>query len=466
MWTSPYFDDGAGNQLMITYAKPFFIDGSYCGIVTIDILLDNIKKLLLLNEKRIEGEFDPDLYVVNAIDSIIIYSERSGIPGIHALSNTHKEIIYDLKTKLSILELILDNESGSGIVKTKNGQSYFVFHARVVSCDWIIIDILNVSQAQSFVYKSISRIVLFIMIFLSSLVVIIFATSRLITRPLSKLSDLSIEISNGNYSKEIKTNRKDEIGTLAINFKQMIGKLVERENSLRDANKQLLVLDEAKNEFLQLISHEIRTPLNGIVGSTHFLNDIIEDPELKEFLDMLKESVERLNKFSKTALEITEMQTVGRDAKKTMFSTSEIIRDVINELKPGIDKKQLSISTDFCDKDNLLGVNEYFRRSIVELLENAIRFSHEKTLIEIITLNENTKFRLSITDIGEIISADKVEKIIKPFGLGKEHYDKHTGLGLTYIQKFLDIHDASIEIISNIEKTEIALVFNNSDQIQ
>ncbi len=460
MWTSPYFDEGAGNLLMITYTKPFFIDGSYCGIVTIDILLENIKQLLLINEKRIEGDFDPDLYIINALDSLIIYTERAGIPGLHALGPSPDEIIYDMKTKLTIFDLVLNNKSGSDVVTADDGHSYFVFHSKVESCDWIIIDILSVSEAQSAVYESVSRIIIFIMIFLSALVVIIFVTSRLITNPLSKLSNLSVEISDGNYNKEININRNDEIGTLAKNFNIMIDKVVERENSLKDANKQLLVLDEAKNEFLKLISHEIRTPLNGIVGSAHFLNDIIEDPELREFLEMLKESVERLDKFSKKALEITEMQAVGRDAEKTTVSTSEILDDVINELKPDLDKKQLIISTSYCDNYNLFCVKEYFKKSIIEVLDNAIRFSHNNSEIEVKTLIEDNKFKVKISDSGEVISPDKIEKIVQPFGLGNEHYDKHTGLGLAYIQKFLEIHDASIEIVSNIEKTEVSLVFD------
>ncbi|MCC7316973.1 MAG: response regulator, partial [Bacteroidales bacterium] len=87
-------------------------------------------------------------------------------------------------------------------------------------------------------------------------------------------------------------------------------KVRERTEQLDKANKELMVLDEAKNSFLMMISHEIRTPLNGIVGATYFLNDsLAEDNDLAEFVDMLKTSVDRLEKFSTTALIITQLST-------------------------------------------------------------------------------------------------------------------------------------------------------------
>ncbi len=460
-WTSPYYDAGAGNKLIITYANPFFIDNTYSGLVTIDVLVDDIGELLLINEKRIEGDYDPDLYVMNASDSILIFAEKQELTGIHAIkAGARSDNIFDKKETLSLLDLVLKPDSKPGIVKNRYDKSFFVFHSPVESCDWIVIDILQVSTAQKFVNSSIGNIVAFLIIFILLIIVLIFIASRLITKPISKLSGITQEISKGNYNNKIDIHRNDEIGTLATNFTKMASELQIREKKLKEANKQLLVLDEAKNGFLQLISHEIRTPLNGIVGSTYFLKDMIVDPELKEFLDMLKESVDRLDNFSKTALEITEMQTVGEKAERTEFKTNPVIRSVIEELKIKADEKHIKLDVNLCNNDSLIGVENYFRRSIWELIGNAIKYSFENTSIEILTFIENNKLCISVSDTGEIIPKEKIEEITKPFGLGKDHYDKDIGLGLTYIQKFLDIHNGSLKISSNKEKTKIVLLLN------
>jgi len=236
--------------------------------------------------------------------------------------------------------------------------------------------------------------------------------------------------------------------------------LNESNKNLDEANKKLLGLDDAKNQFLMLISHEIRTPLNGIVGSAYFLKDMIEDPELLEFLDMLKESVDRLDKFSQTALEITQMQTMGDDIKRTAIDFNSKIKNIIESNIENANNKQLTISPEYCEDVELQCVEDYFTRAIEELISNAIKFSNDGTDIKIQTLIVDDKLKISISDTGEVIALEKIEEIIKPFGLGKAHYDKNVGLGLTYIQTFLDIHDASMEIKSNIDETKITLTLN------
>jgi len=147
-----------------------------------------------------------------------------------------------------------------------------------------------------------------------------------------------------NSKLKLKTQReilKNLTEVLEQKVQERTAELKESNKNLDKANTQLLTLDEAKNKFLMLISHEIRTPLNGIVGSAYFLNDMIDDPELKEFLDMLKESVDRLDKFSKTALEITQMQTVGKEMEKTSFSLNKVVAKVLESKLPDAEKKTM-----------------------------------------------------------------------------------------------------------------------------
>ncbi|MFK5854738.1 MAG: hybrid sensor histidine kinase/response regulator [Bacteroidota bacterium] len=262
---------------------------------------------------------------------------------------------------------------------------------------------------------------------------------------------------------ELKTQReilKNMNVVLEEKVQERTAQLNESNENLDKANKQLLVLDEAKNQFLMLISHEIRTPLNGIVGSAYFLDDMIQDPELKEFLDMLKESVDRLDKFSQTALEITQMQTVGRDLKKSSVNIKSIIEKEVESIISSANDKKITISTIYSEKEEIIAIEDYFKRAIKELIGNAVKFSNENAEIVISTFAEDDSLKISITDTGEVIPPEKIEDIIKPFGLGKDHYDKNIGLGLTYIKTFLDIHDATIEIKSSIEETKITLIFN------
>ena len=264
---------------------------------------------------------------------------------------------------------------------------------------------------------------------------------------------------------ELKTQReilKNMNEVLEQKVQERTVELKESNENLDKANTQLLTLDKAKNQFLMLISHEIRTPLNGIVGSAYFLSDSIDDPELTEFLDMLKESVDRLDSFSKTALEITQMQTVGRELNKKIFDINSIIFKVIDEKQSAANEKNIKFITELTDDLGIIGIEDYFIRTVSEIIDNAIKFSNEGIDIKIKTFKEDGKIKISVIDTGEVIPQGKIAEITKPFGLAKDHYDKHIGLGLSYVQTFLDIHDASIEIKSSEEETVITLIFDGT----
>ncbi len=262
---------------------------------------------------------------------------------------------------------------------------------------------------------------------------------------------------------ELKTQReilKTMNTTLEKKVEERTSQLNESNENLNKANKQLVVLDEAKNKFLLLISHEIRTPLNGIVGSTYFLNDMIDDPELNDFLDILKESVDRLDKFSQTALEITQMQTLGKDVKRANIDINTIINKIIDENKADADTKNLTILTSLNDDDTIAVNEHYFTRSFTELVNNAIKFANNNSTINISTYVEDDKLKICVTDTGEVIPTEEIQEIVKPFGLAKPHYDKNVGLGLYYVQTFINIHNAQIDIQSNVDETIITLIFD------
>ena len=247
----------------------------------------------------------------------------------------------------------------------------------------------------------------------------------------------------------------------------MASEIDKRETELEEANKslekaqnQLLTLEDAKNNFLQLISHEIRTPLNGIVGSTHFLKDMISDPELEDFLEMLKESVDRLDNFSGLALEITEMRAKGQDVGKEEFDIKEPLIEVLELNSTYLEEKKLKLETRFADNISIITQRNYLKKSFEELYSNSVKFASPETTIWIETFSRDGKICLKVADQGEVIPKNKIEEIVKPFGLAKEHYDKNIGLGLAYIKQYLDLNDASLEISSTEEKTEFTLIFN------
>ena len=460
-WTKPYSDTLSGSPSMITYFQPFYFDNKFAGIVTIDLSLELLEKWLIKNERILEKNIDPTTFLISS-DSLIILSDIPERIGQKVFDFSTQTVRYNIAQTINIISKVLSRETGREIITSIDGKSKkIVFYSPLLSTNWSAISMIPFEIINENIKKNTNQIFILILIFNLVLIFVIILIAKHISNPIIKLSSVSLTIAEGNYETKINIKGNDEIGLLANNFSIMKTKLMERELNLKDANKKLLVLDDAKNQFLKLISHEIRTPLNGIVGSAHFLSDTINDPELQEFLEMLKESVDRLDSFSKTALEITQMQTVGGELNKITLDINSIILKVIDETQSTANDKNITLVS-VLEKDlNINGIEDYFKNTIDKLVSNAIKYSNEDITIKIKTFTENSKIKISITDKGEIIPLEKIEEITKPFGLANEHYDKHIGLGLAYVQAFLDIHDSTIEIKSSEEETVITLIFDN-----
>ena len=142
LWTSPYFDEGVGNSLMITYAHPFYNNNTFNGITSIDIRLKDITKLLLINEKSIDGQYDPNLFILNTTDSVIIYSENKERIGNFAFpQNQIPE--NSINIQYNFLDSIFSYKNKTGFIKGEySNQTYFAFYSRIKHTNWLILIIL------------------------------------------------------------------------------------------------------------------------------------------------------------------------------------------------------------------------------------------------------------------------------------------------------------------------------------
>jgi two-component system sensor histidine kinase/response regulator len=232
---------------------------------------------------------------------------------------------------------------------------------------------------------------------------------------------------------------------------------LEASNSkLADALEKLKGFDRSKTTFLRLISHELRTPLNGILGSAYFLKEAVEDPEMTDFIDMLKVSADRLNRLSNLALEITEMQINGKSEEKDYCSLNDIIKEAISEYKDTNPDSQELIVTSDDDKEVFVN-RKRFVSALTELLINAHKFSTDDSPVLITSGGSDNAKWICIENSSEPLDEALIKEIVKPFGLAKDHSDSNTGLGLTFVNMVMTIHEGKMEISHSNGKTKVCL---------
>jgi two-component system sensor histidine kinase/response regulator len=236
--------------------------------------------------------------------------------------------------------------------------------------------------------------------------------------------------------------------------KSLEEKVQERTLQLRIANEnlekmniKLTDLDNAKSEFLNLISHEIRTPLNGIIAPVELLKDTGSPSEIKELVEILDSSVKRLEKFALNALLITRLKTRPFDIKKREVAIETLIGEVLEDEKPAISGKGLTINKIFGEKElKISGDHDLVKKCILNIIDNAVIFSPSHGSIQIKTYIKDHYAVIEISDNGKGIPRSIIEKGAVPFSRGKEYHDKSTGIGIPLSRMIMEAHEGTIEL--------------------
>ena len=245
---------------------------------------------------------------------------------------------------------------------------------------------------------------------------------------------------------------KNSIENLETLNKLLEQKVLERTTQLREANEKLeatnlklIDLDKAKSQFLNLISHEIRTPLNGILGPLELLKGPLYASEIGDLIGILDLSVKRLERFSLDALLITRLKTRQTEIKMENISLSKLFNEVINELKDNIQSKNIVVEQAFAPKSDLVyGETELVKKSINNILDNAIFFSPQNGSLKVITYLSNSFTVFEMRDHGAGFAQKTKDYLSGLFNYADQYRDNSRGIGLPMVKMIMESHGGDI----------------------
>ena len=249
-----------------------------------------------------------------------------------------------------------------------------------------------------------------------------------------------------------------------INFK-LEEKVKERTMELRKSNEKLKkvnqeleLLDEAKDDFLNIISHEINTPLNGIVGFVNILKEELKNDEIYEMVHFLDLSAKRLEKFASFSLLITELRT---KRKVLRFKDSHIASFFDAEMtvqQEAIRKKNISFDIDL--QVGQLWGDQFLATKCVEcILDNALRYSPENGIIRISSYVIANEVVCEIEDKGKGFGEGILGDPFKFFTFGREYIDEQKGLSLALVNLIMKAHRGKIEISNSADGGGVVRLF-------
>ena len=256
-------------------------------------------------------------------------------------------------------------------------------------------------------------------------------------RPIREFSDKIEEVQAQNLSdSRIEENNVKELNQLGISYNKMLERLSDA--------------FEIQRQFTANAAHELRTPLALIQVQLDLYNSASHpgnDADTLQTIKMVTEQNDKLNRMVKTLLDMSELQTVGRDDKIILDA---IVEEVLADLEPLAVEKNIKLIGK-CEDATMIGSDILIYRLVYNLVENAIKYNHPLGQVTVTAYQRNKHVYLSVEDTGSGIPKELRERVFEPFFRVDKSRSRElggVGLGLAFVREIVRVHDGSICIKS------------------
>jgi len=269
--------------------------------------------------------------------------------------------------------------------------------------------------------------------------IFVYLQSRRITAPIKDINRAVLNIASGHFDQRLKVNTPDEIGQLASSFNYMAASL-ER-------------LEDMRSQFISDVSHELRTPMTSISGFVQGILDGTIPPERQnEYLQIVRDECLRLVKMTNDMLEMSKMSSSEYKLDISTFDVNELMRLCIIQMEQKISGKNLELDVEFsAETMNVVADKDAIRRVIINILDNAVKFSYGNTKVSISIYGEDGKAYIGIGNFGIGIAEDEIKNIFDRFyktDKSRNNDKKGAGLGLSMVKNIINLHKQHIWVES------------------
>lgn len=352
-------------------------------------------------------------------------------------------------------------ESGDGIVVTRNLEGFFSFVSGINIYDWEIIGFLDLSRQKLTLVDTLIRILLFVFLLMVVITLVSELASKLLVNSVVKLNSvtegLHLKIERGEKIVWPKSFLY-EVSSLIKNFQFTVGlirghiaNLAAANTKLKNTTREAEAANKAKSQFLATVSHELKTPLNGILGYVQILRKEICTETQEAGLEIIEKSGNHLLTIINDILDVSRIETDKIKIEKNIFNLPKFLSEISGIAKILTDQRKIGFRTEF-DFDlprQVEGDERRIRQVLLNLIQNAVKFTSRGFVLFRVT-NEDDAVTFAVRDTGTGIPKSKLKSIFQPFTQldNSEIVQEGTGLGLTIVSRLLELMDSEIQVES------------------
>ena len=257
-------------------------------------------------------------------------------------------------------------------------------------------------------------------------------------KPIREFSDKIEEVQAQNLADSgIEESKIKELNQLSVSYNKMLERLSDA--------------FEIQRQFTANAAHELRTPLSLMqvqLDLYHSTQHPGSDADTVQMIKMLTEQNDRLGKMVKTLLDMSELQTVGRDEKIIL---NDLVDEVLEDLELLAQEKNIKLIGKY-KNITMIGSDILIYRLVYNLVENAIKYNHSDGQVTVNAYKKQKHIYLSVEDTGSGIPKELRERVFEPFFRVDKSRSRElggVGLGLALVHEIVRVHDGSISIKSN-----------------
>ena len=305
-------------------------------------------------------------------------------------------------------------------------KGYVVIHYSIEKIQQSCNSLLNISY------------ITLVILFLLSLIILIFFT-EIVYVPLRKITYATEQYASGNMHYEFQVESDDEIGYLAACLNYMASEIAGAEDD--------------QKKFVANVSHDFRSPLTSIRGYLEAMLDGTIPREMHEkYIQIVLNETERLTKLTNSLLTLNNLNTKGMLLDRTDFNINETIRRTAASFEGICRKKTIAIELILTGDEMHVNADvDKIQQVLYNLIDNAIKFSHNDSVIRVETSLKKNKLFVSVKDTGIGIPKNDLKMIWDRFyksDLSRGKDKKGTGLGLSIVKEIINCHGENINVIS------------------
>ena len=408
-------------------------------------------------------------------DDVLIYFTTNRRAGSFGGKNGFDVDVFDnviLPDKNSVYNVEYDEKGGMFAMSQTKDNTVILYTVTKDDIQVLIFMEMSLIKNSAFVAGLFCIIIVGLCLLVSLIWAVYYA--RRFSKPISRMNEIAVNMTNLDFSQKVEVKSKDEIGQLAESINNLSDSLCSAMNELTEKNEKLQdeidrerKLDSMRKRFVANVSHELKTPISIIQGYAEGLKDgmAMDDASREKYVSVILDESKRMYELVISLLNLSKVEG-GFKVNEEKLDLNACVLNAVDVLSSNIEQKEINLSIDIPENRFVKGDVILIEQAVRNYLSNAISHTIQKGNIKIYCEPYNDNIRLCVYNSDSFIEGEEMENLFEPFDRVDKSHNRNEGrfgLGLSIVKAICTAHNCDFGVFTNDTGTTFWLELKTAD---